>query len=239
MQPSEDDLRDELNVAGFARADGRGTVEVANCVGHLTKATGGGADSRSGGRCANAAHGADSRRQVDPIQEVEEVCSKLDFDPLGDWDVLDKRQVHIPKTRPGKFVSREVCRAWARRPARRAERSGVPPLRPKAGVELVTDSRIRVADQNQSRKRLVGGLPPVPIHYAADLPVVKDALCQVRRSPRRLGNIIGTTDGEKVSSVEITVSIIRLKVESIVQNLTAVLADFIQSMRPSVSELGA
>ncbi len=79
----------------------------------------------------------------------------------------------------------------------------------------------------------------MPIHYAADLPVVKGALCQVRRSPRRLGNIIGTTDGEKVSSVEITVSIIRLKVESIVQNLTAVLADFIQSMRPSVSELGA
>ena len=79
----------------------------------------------------------------------------------------------------------------------------------------------------------------MPIHYAADLPVVKDALCQARGSPRRLGNIIRTTDSEKVSCVEITVSIVRLKVKSIVQYLTAVLADFIKSVRPGVSELGA
>ena len=79
----------------------------------------------------------------------------------------------------------------------------------------------------------------MPVHHTADLPVVKDALCEARRSPRRLGHIIRATDGEKVSSVEITVSIIRLKVESIVQNLTAVLADFIERMRPGVSKLRA
>ena len=79
----------------------------------------------------------------------------------------------------------------------------------------------------------------MPIHYATDLPIVERALGPARGGPGRLGHIIGTTDGEKVSSVEITVSITRLKVERIVQYLTAVLADFIQSVRPGVSELGA
>src|SRR5436305_1000752 len=79
------------------------------------------------------------------------LCSTLDFDPLGDWDVLDKRQVHIPKTRPGKFVSREVCRAWAgcrqrRVRIREAERSGVPPLLAKARIERMADRCVRIAD---------------------------------------------------------------------------------------------
>ena len=77
----------------------------------------------------------------------------------------------------------------------------------------------------------------MPVHYRADLPVVERALRPARGGPGRLGHIIGTTDGEKVSSVEITVSIIGLKVESIVQNLTAVLADFIQRMCPGVGKL--
>ena len=247
----KDDLGDDLDVAGFARADRGSAVEVANGVGDLAEAAGSRADPCCrgcwgywGSRRANAADGANSGCKVDAIQEVEEVCSKLDFDPLGDWDVLDKRQVHIPKTRPGKFVSREVCRAWAgcrqrRVRIREAERSGVPPLRAKAGVEFVTDTGIGVTDQRQSRECLVGRLSAVPVHYRADLPVVERALGPARGGPGRLGHIIGTTDGEKVSSVEITVSVIRLKVESIIQNLTAVLADFIKSVRPGVSELGA
>src|SRR5690349_18102833 len=109
MQPLEDDLGHKLDVASFAGADGRGTVEIANCVRHLTKATGDGADPCCrgcwgywGSRCANAADGANTGCQIDAVEEVKEVRSKLDFDPLGDWDVLDKRQVHIAKTGPGK-----------------------------------------------------------------------------------------------------------------------------------------
>ena len=144
--PLEDDFGHELDVASFAGADGGGAVEVTDGVGDLTEATGGRADSSSGGRCANATNRAYSRRHVDAVEKVKEVRAKLDFDPLGDWDVLNKRQVHIPKTRPGKFVSREVCRAWAGRPARRAERSRVPPLLAKARIKLMADTLVRIAD---------------------------------------------------------------------------------------------
>ncbi len=41
MQPLEDDLHGELDVAGFARADGRSAVEIADGVGHHTKSGGG------------------------------------------------------------------------------------------------------------------------------------------------------------------------------------------------------
>src|SRR5207248_4968232 len=154
----KDDLGDDLDVAGFARADRARAVEVANGAGDLAEAAGSRADPCCracwgywGSRRANAADGANSGCKVDAIQEVEEVCSKLDFDPLGDWDVLDKRQVHIPKTRPGKFVSREVCRAWAgcrqrRVRIREAERSGVPPLLAKARIERMADRCVRIAD---------------------------------------------------------------------------------------------
>ena len=146
VQPLEDDLGHELDVASFAGADGWSAVEVADCVGHLAKATVCGAYTGHSGWSANAADGANSGGQVDAVEQVKEVRPELDFDPLGDWNILDKRQVHISKARPGKFVSREVCRAWARRPARRAERSGVPPLRPKGRVEFVTDTGIWITD---------------------------------------------------------------------------------------------
>src|SRR5713226_6450522 len=227
----KDDLPNELDVAGFARSNGRSAVEVANGVGHLAETAGGSANSRFryGVRGASAANRPHAGRQVDTVQEVEEVRSELDPDPFRNRDVLDEGEIHIAETRDVEFVSRKVvCGARASRTSRRAERGGVPPLRPKSWVEFVADACVRLADQVQSQARFIGRLSTVPVHHRADLPVVKDALCQDRRSPRRLGHIIGTTDGEKVSSVKITVSIIRLKVESIVQNLTTVLADFIQ-----------
>src|SRR5882724_6893193 len=79
----------------------------------------------------------------------------------------------------------------------------------------------------------------MPVHHRAELPVVEDALCKTGRRPRRLGNIIGAADGEKVSSVEVTVTVLRFLVERVVENLSPVLADFVQRVRPGVSKLCA
>ena len=84
FEPLKDDLGHELDVAGFAGADGRGTVEVADGVRHLAKATVCGAYTGYSGWSANAAHGANSRRQVDAVEQVKEVRPELDFDPFGD-----------------------------------------------------------------------------------------------------------------------------------------------------------
>ncbi len=92
MQPLEDDLGHELDVAGFTGADGWSAVEVTDGVRYLAEAAGGSANPRFcyGVRGASAAHGPNPGGKVDAIQEVEEICSKLDSDPLGDWDVLDE-----------------------------------------------------------------------------------------------------------------------------------------------------
>ena len=118
MWPLEDDFGHELDVASFAGADGGGAVEVTDGVGDLTEATGGRADSSSGGRCANATNRAYSRRHVDAVEKVKEVRAKLDFNPFGNRDVLDEGQVYVSVTRTGELVAGQVRGTRACRSAR-------------------------------------------------------------------------------------------------------------------------
>jgi hypothetical protein len=163
----KDDFPNELYVAGFARSNGRSAVEVANGVGHLAETAGGSANSRFcyGVRGASAANRPHAGRQVDTVQEVEEVRSELDPDPFRNRDVLDEGEIHIAETRAVEFVSRKVvCSARASGTSRRAERGRVPPLYPEAWIKLMTDPRVPVTNQVQTQPALVRGLPGVPVH---------------------------------------------------------------------------
>src|SRR5579864_1993381 len=84
----EDDLRRELQIEGFARADTGSSVEVTDGVAIDT-----------------AAGGARARSQVDSVEEIKHLGSKLDLNPFGHRDVFEDRKVHIGKARPINCVS--------------------------------------------------------------------------------------------------------------------------------------
>ena len=98
----EDDLGHELNVAGFAGADSRSTVEGANQVGHhsesgrteIRRASVGrevlGADVPVGRIGSESGYRPHSGSQVDAVEEVEEIRAELDLDALGNRNVLDE-----------------------------------------------------------------------------------------------------------------------------------------------------
>ena len=120
MQPLEDDLHCELDVASFARADSRSTVEVANGVTHQTES--GRAEVRRapvrgeilgayipiGGSGSKRGDGSNAGGQIDSVEKVKEICPELDFDPFGNRDVFDERQVYIAVARGIPFVPRDV-----------------------------------------------------------------------------------------------------------------------------------
>ena len=114
----EDDFGNELDVALFAGADGRGAVEVADGVGHLSKAAASCADSRYRVTGANATNGAYSGCQIDAVEEVKEVRAKLNLNPFRYWDVLDERQIYVAESRPSKLVAGQIRCARACRSAR-------------------------------------------------------------------------------------------------------------------------
>src|SRR5207249_1038605 len=114
------------------------------------------------------------------------------------------------------------------------------------GHELVIDCNAPAAgkwvgtrNQVQVREDFVVGLSGVPVHHAADLPVVEDALGQGGSGPSRFRNVIGEIDGEKVTSIEIAVPVIRPAVVAVIHNRAAIFTDVIQGVRPCVGDLRA
>src|SRR5579859_4611756 len=86
----EDDLRDELNIARFARTYGGSAVEVADGVGDGSEAAGVGAHAGDGVRGAVAADRADARSEVDAVEQVEDVRPQLNLHTFGNRDVFDE-----------------------------------------------------------------------------------------------------------------------------------------------------
>src|SRR5579859_3284664 len=77
----------------------------------------------------------------------------------------------------------------------------------------------------------------MPVHDAADLPTVEYAAGPAGSSPRGFGDVISQTNGEQVSCVEVAVAIVEQAIVGVRQDRSAVLADFIQGVRPGISEL--
>src|ERR1700687_1467043 len=90
-QSLEDDLGCELHVEGFAGADARSAVEVADGVAYETSRT----DRTAAGL------------QIDPVQQVKHLRPELYFEALAHRNVLKDREVDGSVSRPVKPVAGE------------------------------------------------------------------------------------------------------------------------------------
>src|SRR5260370_29197900 len=187
-RPLEDDLRNELHVEGFTGPDAWDAKVVPGGIRHetesLARVAGG-----TGGCCpAAAAHGCRSLGKVDPVEEVKGLHSQLDFDALGNRDVLENREIHVCIAGTVQLIAREVADRACRRYRKR--RRG-PPLHPRS--ELASSSGVRISNQVKSQACLVGRIPGVEVPQPAELPAVAKprgqsmsprSLCHMRRLPR-------------------------------------------------------
>lgn len=91
----ERELQGELRIEGFARADPRRAIEIADGVVELQ-----GADGCLVGVVATAA-ATERGRIVDAVRQVVHLHAELRVDALADFRVLEDAQVHIAKAGRG------------------------------------------------------------------------------------------------------------------------------------------
>src|SRR5262249_43904340 len=145
-------------------------------------------------------------------------------------NVLEDGKVNITIAWATELVARKIADARSRHGKRR----WVPPQRPSVrSRELVVDSRERIADQIKSQAGYVRRLPGVEVHQGTHLPSVSQQLGTVGTA----GNLIGQTGSKEVPGVVIAVAVVELDVVGVIRDHSAVFADFIQSVRPGITEL--
>ena len=90
----EDNLHRELHIKGLASSDAWSAEEVARGITHQTETSACVAPSTRDLCPAATANSSGSLGKIDPIKHIEHVGLQPDSEPLGNWDILDDRQIN-------------------------------------------------------------------------------------------------------------------------------------------------
>src|SRR5215469_1348827 len=110
---SEDNLRRQLHVEGFAGSDSGRAIEVADCVVYKAR---------------TIVDGSWSRSEVDSVKEVEHLRPKLHFEAFFYWNGLQHRKIYASVARGIELVAANLLASCTRRRGTaRAKSCGIDP----------------------------------------------------------------------------------------------------------------
>src|SRR5579863_436607 len=209
-------LGGQLHVELLARSQARRAVEVSDGVVDLAEPVHARAVVSYEILPAREVHRSNARREVNPVEHVEHIRSKLQRQPLFNRNVFDDREIEVPEIGSEELIARNR-RSSAAGVALAAESARVDPLDTgKRRVETMRHPAEWTSNQIQAGKRLVVRLTGVKVQDRTHLPIVNQALGPARSGPASFGQIIGEVDGEQMSGVKIAVAIVGRPVKRVV-----------------------